>query len=158
MRRWPTWAALAVVTVVGLACNGEGDSPGGGDEPQARKVCDTRVVAAPYAVIVHRSVVMRTETRSSCDVPPTAHVVHITVEYRAERSSAWTPAYRAEPCRELPRPGNSVNCQANGYGICKPGDWRTRVLVTGSGPDGRAFAFDVPEMPERTIRECPRVG
>jgi hypothetical protein len=147
--RWISWLGLAALLIVALACNGKG-----GDKSNTAKLCDTRVTQRPTAVKVHTNVVVRTETRSECDKAPAAHVVHISMDYRRDRKAAWKQAYRAEPCREIPRLGRSVSCQANAYGICKVGQWRTRVLVTGSGLDGRSFSFALPEKPTRTIRKC----
>jgi hypothetical protein len=146
--RWIWWLGLSALLIVGLACDGEGDTP------NTAKRCDTRIVQRPTAVAVHTQVVVRTATKSECDMAPTAHVVHISMDYRADSNASWTPAYRAELCRDIPRPGHPVTCQANAYGICKIGQWRTRVLVTGSGPDGRAFSFTLPEKPTNTIRKC----
>src|SRR5437016_2866718 len=65
----------AAVAVVGLACNGAVDAPGGG----STKICDTRA-DAPIVVRLGAKTAVRGTAWSTCDVAPQSHIVTVWLQ------------------------------------------------------------------------------
>lgn len=147
------WFAFVVATLLGSAVVAfvAGCQPEAGSN---RKACDTQV-SAPYldtSLTPHMIVV---KTVSACDVKPLSHVVHITIQRKGDNGvwgderSSWQDD---SSCRELPQPGYNAPCK---YAVpCRKGTFRAKVLVTGTGPDGRTFSFALPEHPQAIILKC----
>ena len=113
-----------------------------------RKNCDTRPTA-PSAQWSGQTFISAA-TSSTCDVAPQAHHVYLYLEEKmgevwAERGNLL--------CTERPTGGVWIRCELVRY-ECHPGTWRTRVLVTGTNPDGTTMGFE-PERPETLITSCP---
>lgn len=58
-------------------------------------------------------------------------------------------------CEEIPPAGTWITCSHTIF-YCSKGSWRTRAMVTGTGPTGESFAFTPPEKPETRIAKCPK--
>ncbi|MET8349313.1 MULTISPECIES: hypothetical protein [unclassified Micromonospora] len=58
-------------------------------------------------------------------------------------------------CEEIPPAGAWISCTHRIW-FCSPGKWRTRALVTGTGPSGTPFSFSPDDKAEAQIVSCPK--
>ena len=142
-------AAAVVLLVAGAAEKCEQAPPA--------KACDT----FPQKPAVDRGgkvAFITASTKSTCDKPPISHVVHVSLE--EYRNGHWVQAVRGgspvrnATCREIPPGGGKTVTCTYVYHECRPGRWRTKVLVTGTSHARLDFSFEPPEKPETVIRSC----
>ena len=141
-------AKLLVVSIALLLfCGAAASSCQSNAKPKA---CDTRIILPAYA----SGSTMRAETRSECDQTPVTHSILITLEFQPLNATAWV-RMGTDQCSAPPTPARGVTCLARLPGACRVGRWRTKVLVTGTTPDGEDFSFAVPEQPISHVTHCP---
>lgn len=145
MKRLPLlFAALLVAALAGCV-------PG---QPSPTKACDVEVLE-PMISLDDPSLIIG-QALAVCDVPPTEHVMQVSVEWVQGDQWLEVPGINARPyteCTDIPTPGVGVPCAH--VVPCIDGHYRTAVVIFGSGPSG-PFSFLPPERPDAVIK-CPRL-
>jgi len=145
--------ALTLVLLSGAGASGCDNSKGGtgqgGTQVGATHLaCVTKVIKKVQRI--GRSRTMEAETNSSCDTPPIAHVVLITLAYHPDITNGKGKApdfvtMGTKFCNAKPVPGIDTPCHVTLEGVCHVGIWRITVLITGTSPNGTPFSFPLPK-------------
>ncbi|SIN06776.1 hypothetical protein [Micromonospora cremea] len=111
----------------------------------------------PVAKLVSGKAAVIAEAESTCDMPPVSHKAQVWLEKELNGEwGLWAPKGDAKAaCEEIPPAGAWVSCSFVSY-FCLPGKWRTRAMVTGTGPSGTPYAFSPDEKPQARIVSCPK--